>query len=208
MTEQTKVVSRSVALILGAICAVLAVGMIVALIAYLPASSQIDSLNAQIAQKNQSISALNAQIATLNGQISSQNGQNSTSSDQSLQIEINDLESQLSSLENVLYLNASATLFSNQAFTMDPHSNTTVWDQTNTPLIYTGFVTVQVTSTSSTTFVELSYSGYGVVYDNVVKVGTTGTASFPVLPGAATISLGNTEANSTVTGNVSAIYTY
>jgi cell division protein FtsL len=207
MAEQTKVVSRSVALILGAICAVLAVGMIVALIAYLPASSQIDSLNAQIAQKNQSISALNAQIATLNSQISNQNGQNSTSSDRSLQIEINDLESQLSSLENVLYLNASATLF-NQAFTMDPHSNTTVWDQTNTPLIYTGFVTVQVTSTSSTTFVELSYSGYGVVYDNVVKVGTAGTASFPVLPGAATISLGNTEANSTVTGNVSATYTY
>jgi hypothetical protein len=42
----------------------------------------------------------------------------------------------------------------------------------------------------------------------VVKVGTAGTASFPVLPGAATISLGNTEANSTVTGNVSATYTY
>ncbi len=108
----------------------------------------------------------------------------------------------------MLYLNASATLFSNQAFTMDPHSNTTLWDQTNTPLIYTGFVTVQVTSTSSTTFVELSYSAYGVVYDNAVKVGTAGTASFPVLPGPATISLGNTEANSTVTGNVSATYTY
>jgi cell division protein FtsL len=208
MAEQQKVVGRGAALILGAICVVLAVGMVVALIAYLPATSQIDTLNARIVQKDQSIAALNSEIATLNAQISSQSGQNSTSNDAALQVEINDLESQINYMNNIFYLNITGTLVSNQAFTMDPNSNITMWDQTNEPMIYPGYVTVQLQSSSNTTFVELAYNAYGVVYDNVIETGAIGTAAFPVLPGAITITLGNTETNAPVTGTVTATYIY
>jgi flagellin-like hook-associated protein FlgL len=208
MTEQPKVVPRSVALIIGAICIVLAVGMIVALIAYLPASSQIDSLNAQIAQKAQSITTLNAQITALNAQINSQSGQNSTSSDTALQIEINGLEAQINSLNNMLYLNGTGLLVSDQGFTMEANSNVTLWDPSYNPLIYAGYITVQATSSSSTTFVELAYNSYGVAYDNVVTLGISGQAAFPVLPGGVTILLGNTESNDTVTGTITATYVY
>lgn len=201
-------VGRSIAIILGAICVVLAVGMVVALIAYLPAASQIDSLNAQIAQKNQSITALNAQIATLTAQVSSQSGQNSTSNDAILQHKIDQLEAQIDSLNNVLYLNVTGILVSNQQFTMDANTNATLWDQTNEPLIFPGYVTVQVTSSSNTTFVELAYASHGATYDNIVKVGANGQATFPVLPGSITISLGNTEINATVTGTVTVTYIY
>ena len=207
MAEQ-KMVPRNVAVIIGAICIVLAVGMVVALIAYLPAASQIDSLNAQVAQKNQSITALNSQIAALNAQLGSQSGQNSTSNDAALQLQISQLQAEINSLNNVIYMNASGILVSSQAFSIDPSTNTTVWDQTNTPLIFPGYVTVQVASSSNTTFVEVAYATYGVVYDSVVKVGTSGTAAFPVLPGTIIIGLGNTETNNTVTGTVTATYYY
>lgn len=208
MAEQQKVVGRSIAIILGAICVVLAVGMVVALIAYLPAASQIDSLNTQVAQKNQNITALNAQIAALNAQISSQSGQNSTSNDAALRLQISQLQAEINSLNNVVYMNASGTLVSSQAFSLDPSTNTTVWDQDNTPLVFPGYVTVQLTSSSNTTFVELSYVAYGVVYDNVVKLGTSGQTAFPVLPGSIVIIVGNTETNATVTGTVTATYFY
>ena len=208
MAEQQKVVGRSIAIILGAICVVLAVGMVVALIAYLPAASQIDALNSQVTQKNQSITALNSEIAALNSQISSQNGQNSTTSNAALQLQISQLQDDLNSLNNVVYMNASGTLVSSQSFSLDSNTNATVWNQDNAPLVFPGYVIVQLSSSSNTTFVELSYAAYGVIYDNIVKLGTSGQTAFPVLPGSITIALGNTETNATVKGTVTATYYY
>jgi hypothetical protein len=111
-------------------------------------------------------------------------------------------------LYNVVYMNASATLLNGITFSIDPHSNTTVWENPDTPLLYAGFVGVQVQSSSNTTFVELSYASYSVTYDSIVPVGLSGSASFPTLPGPVVIALGNTEANSTVTGTITAIYYY
>jgi len=206
---EPKVVGRKTALILGAVCILLAVGMIVALFAYLPATDQIDSLNGQIAQKNQNIATLTAQITSLTAQINSQNGQTSTSNQTFLQNQINDLLGRIEDLNDVIYMNASSLLVPNQGFLMDANSNITIWEQTDTPLIYAGLVTVQVSaSTSSSTFVELSYNSLGVAFDTVIQVGNSGIASFPVLPGAVTIALGNTEINGTVNGNVIATYVY
>ncbi len=208
MTER-KVAGRKVAITLGAVCIILAVGLIVAVVAYLPAADQINVLNAKIAEKNENISTLTAQIVSLTSQISSQSGQTSSSNQSNLQSQINDLQDTLKELYNVLYLNASSLLISSQGFTLDANSTIIIWDQTETPLIYAGVVTVQVSSsTSSTTFVELSYNSFGVAYDTLIKVGNSGTASFPILPGAVTISLGNTDTNGTVTGNVAATYVY
>ncbi len=207
--SERKVVGQKVAIILGAVCIILAVGVMIALLAYLPAASQINQLNAQIAKKNENISTLTAQIASLTAQINSQSGQTSSPNQADLQNQINDLQGTLKELYNVLYLNASSLLIPSQSFTLDANSTINIWGQTETPLIYAGVVTVQVSSsTSSTTFVELSYNSFGVVYDTQIKVGNSGTASFPILPGAVTISLGNTDTNGTVTGNVAATYVY
>jgi cell division protein FtsB len=204
-----KVVGQKIAIALGAACIALAVGLVVAIVFYLPASGQINSLNAQIAQKDQSITALNAQITALSSQVNSLNSQNPTSDQTSMQNEINGLNAQIQSLYNVIYMNASATLVSAQTFTVGPNTTIVVWDQPDTPLLYAGYVTVQVQSSSSnTTFVEMAYDSFGVLYDNVVTIGNEGTVSFPVVPGPVTIVLGNTELNSAVTGTVAASYHY
>jgi len=206
---ERKVVGRKVAVILGAVCIALAAGMIVSLFVYLPLAGQVDSLNAQMLEKDQSIAALTAQVSSLNAQISSlTGGANSSSNVVYLQNMVNDLQGEISRLQSVLYMNDSATLIPNQGFQLDANSNLTIWDQPNTPLFYAGFVTVSVTSSSNTTFVELTYSSFGLVYDNVVNVGTSGIAYFPVLPGPIVITLGNFEANSTVTGTAVATYIY
>jgi hypothetical protein len=207
--SESKAVGRKVIIVLGAVCIMLAVGMVVALFSYLPAADQINALNTQIAEKNQNIATLTAQITSLTAQINSQSGQTSTSNQTYLQNQIDALQGRIEDLNNVLYLNVSSLLVPNQGFMMDANSNITIWEQTDTPLIYAGLVTVQVTaSTSSTTFVELSYDSLGVAYDRVINVGNSGTAAFPVLPGAVTISLGNTETNGTITGNIIATYVY
>jgi cell division protein FtsB len=207
MTER-KVVGRNIVVITGVACIVLAVGLIVALVAYLPANNQINSLNTQLAQNNETITSLNAQITVLRDQVDSLTEQNSASNQASLQNEITSLNSEIESLLNVLYLNASGTLINSNTFSIDPNSNTTIWEDTSTPLLYSGFVTVQVESSSNTTFVELSYASYSVIYDSIIPVGLSGSASFPALPGPIVIALGNTEANSTVTGTVTAVYYY
>jgi cell division protein FtsB len=206
---ERKVVGRKVAIILGAVCIALAAGMIVTLFAYLPLAGQADSLKAQVTEKDQSIAALTSQVSSLNAQISSlSGGANSSSNVIYLQNMVNDLQGEITRLQNVLYMNASATLIPSQGFQLDANSNMTIWDQPDTPLFYAGFVTVSVTSSSNSTFVELAYSSYGLVYDNVVTVGTGGTAYFPVLPGAIVITLGSFEANSTVTGTAVVTYIY
>ncbi len=209
MPKSKKVVGRRVAIILGAVCIALAVGLIVAIFAYLPLTGQVDSLNAKLAERDQNITSLTAQVSSLTAPISSlSGGANSSSNVIYLQNMVNDLQGEITRLQNVLYMNASATLIPSQGFQLDANSNMTIWDQPDTPLFYAGFVTVQVTSSSNSTFVELAYSSYGLVYDNVVNVGTGGTAYFPVLPGAIVITLGSFEANSTVTGTAAVTYIY
>lgn len=54
------------------------------------------------------------------------------------------------------------------------------------PANYSGYVSVNVLSSTNTTYVELTYTSYGVNYDSQVNVGTNGTAYFPVLPASPT----------------------
>ncbi len=195
---------RKVVIALGSVCIILAVGLVVALVAYLPTSAKIDSLNAEIVQRDQTIATLNLQIASLRNSINSQN--TSSSDTATLQAEIADLQAQVQSLYNILYLNATAILVNTQTFDQEPSTNATIWDGSQ-PLQYAGYVTVQVQSSSNQTYVELSYISYGTVYDSVVTL-ESGTASFPVLPGTVIITLGNTEPIVRVTGTVTALYHY
>jgi uncharacterized coiled-coil protein SlyX len=200
-----KVVGRKIALVLGIVSILLAITLVIALAVYLPTSAQIDTLNAQIAQQKQTIAGLNLQITALRSQIDSLNATR-TNTDY-LENQITNLEQQIQSLYNVVYLNASAFLVNNQAFSMEPSTNFTIWDQPDTPLQYAGYVTVEVQSSSNLTFVQVQYNSFGVAYDNVVTLGN-GTVAFPALPGPVVIALGNTEPTDSVTGTATAIYHY
>ena len=203
MTER-KVVGRTIAIVLGLVCIILAAGMVVALAAYLPTGAEKDTLTGEIAEKEQTITSLNNQITTLQNTITNLNANAAQAT--TLQAEIDDLEAQIQSLYNVLYLNATAILVNTQTFDHEPSTNVTIWDG-SVPLQYAGYVTVQIESSSNQTHVELAYASHGIVYDSVVTI-ENGTASFPVLPGSVIITLGNTEPNNRVTGTVTALYYY
>ena len=200
---ERKVVGRKLAIVLGVVSIILAVGLVIALVAYLPTSAQVSTLNAQIAEKDQTIAALNLQITALQNNNTSQSA--NAAQVATLQNQITSLQAQITDLYNVLYLNATGVLVNSQAFTQEPYTNVTIWDGSQ-PLQYAGYVTVQLQSSSNLTYAEVLYNSFGVAYDNVVTLGN-GTASFPVLPSNAVIVLGNND-NVTATGTVTALYHY
>jgi cell division protein FtsL len=206
MTEKKVAGKRAATIILGIVCIALSVGLVIAVVAYLPTSDQIDSLNAQIVQKNQAITGLNAQITSLNDQIKSLSSQNNATLNL-YQNQINLLQQEIQSLNNIVYLNASAFLVQTQEFSHEPNTNVTIWNQPETPLQNAGYVTVQVESSSDQTFVQAVYNSFGVDYNEVVMLGN-GTAVFPVLPGDIVLTLGNYETNDMVNGTVTALYYY
>ena len=75
---------------------------------------------------------------------------------------------------------------------------------------YAGYVTVDVQSTSNTTYAGVVYDSIIVNYDHNVTLGTSGAASFPVLPGNIVVVVGNTDTNisDSVNATVTATYYY
>lgn len=198
--SEKKVVSRNVAITLGLICVILAVGLVGAVANYTSIisgkdntiaskDSQIASLNSQITDKDDTISSLNSQIASKDSQISS-------------------LNSQVSDLTDTINLAKSTTWVDDQTISQ-PASSYTHW----TPAFsgsYAGYVSVWVqTSTTTNTYVRVIYSAYGVTYDNQIGVGTGGTAVFPLLPcSSIDIRVGNTNLFNGATETVTITYHY
>jgi len=79
--SEKKVVGRNVAIALGIICIVLAVGLVGAIANYTSIISGKDStiatLNSQMTEKDNTISSLNSQINSLNSEIGKLTSQNS-----------------------------------------------------------------------------------------------------------------------------------
>ena len=100
---------------------------------------------------------------------------------------------------NLTQLGVSEILIYQQQATI---ANNTWADAYNDVLQYAGYIVVQATSTTNSTYVETLYSSYGVNFDQNVTIGTSGTAVFPVLPCTAEVRIGNldqTSADVTVT---------
>jgi len=204
---QKKVVNRTMVIALGLTCLVLVAGLVGSIAVYMP---MVNNLQSQMTEKDNTISSLNNTISSLNNTISSLNRTNqvlqNTISQLSLnQSDISALNSQISVLTSIVYLNESEYLVDNQAGSLDADTNATVF---NNILYYTGYVTVDVQSNSTTTYAEVIYSSYGVNYDNNVTVGTSGTAAFPVLPALIKIIVGNTDTVDSVTATVTATFYY
>jgi cell division protein FtsL len=208
--SQKKVAGRTLAIVLGLACIVLAAGLVGSIVFFTPQiadrDNTISSLNDTISSMNNTISSLNREIQAFQTTITQMminQTSNSTSDNQT----ITNLNSQISDLTSILYLNESGYLVANHPVSLDANANATVFTE-DVGLYYAGYITVSVQSNSTTTYVQVVYSYHGVNYDNTITVGTSGTAAFPVLPSPLVIILGNTETVDTVDATVTATYYY
>jgi uncharacterized coiled-coil protein SlyX len=204
--SEKKVVSRKVTLALGVICIVLAAGLVGTIVVYAPKASDLQS---QIATKDSTIASLNSTVSSLTSQISSLNSQISTLNSQvvSLQSTLNETNNALASYVAILGLSQSSALVQNFPVTQEANSTTLLW---NDYITYAGYVVVQLTSSSNTTYAGVVYAlpVTGENFDFNVTLGTSGTAVFPVLPGLIAVGIGNMELVDSVNATVTAVYYY
>lgn len=93
--------------------------------------------------------------------------------------QVSSLNSKVSDLAEIVSLDESTVWVNNTAVTQTANNYTSWFFWAN----YAGYVSVNVqSSTTNDTYVRVVYSTYGIDYDNTITVGTSGTATFPVLP--------------------------
>ena len=205
-TGKKKIGWKPLAMALVLICIVLSAGLVGVVAVYLP---MVNNLGSQVAEKDTNIAALSSQVASLNSQISSLEDSldESDLTISTLEEGVEILNSRIQSYLNIIYLNASIYLFSEASVSQNASTSTNVFQY---PLEYAGYVAVSVQSTSNTTYVQLLYSYYEVIYDHNVTVATGGAAYFPILPGSVEIRVGNTDvyAGDLLNATVTAIYFY
>jgi type II secretory pathway pseudopilin PulG len=200
-TDRKKVVGRTVAIALGIVCIVLSASLIATAASYLQAEDAKTRLTSEVAEKNATITTQTQQITALQTSLSQCSTEVAAKDE-----DIAELDSYVTSLLNILYLNASTYFLNGETVVMQPNGNVSIF---NNIVDYAGFVRVQVASDSNTTFVSAIYStSYGVNYDEVTVVGTSGIAVFPVLPSAVDIRVGNSEVSSAVNATITATYYY
>ena len=234
MTEQKpekKVVSRTVAIALGIICIILVVSLVGAIADY----------TLIINGKDNTITTNNIQIQTLTNQksqlqtflegnvsqtekwlvgnetydtsiINSENSQieKEQTTITSLLSDENSLKAFITNLSNILNLSEYATWVNNQTVSQGASSYST-WTFSAS---YAGYVVVYVQSSNvSSTWLEVSYSSYGVNYNQAytgsqaINVGNS--AVFPLLPCPdITIGVGNGNAIGSATETVTITYWY
>ncbi len=201
---QRKVVGRDVAIVLGLVCIILAAALVGIIAIYLTNEAKnaqsITSLKAENTSLKSNQTALIQQISNL--QISLTQAQNEIDSKNADLADYNDA---YLALLNILNMNVTATVLPTQAVPLDAGANVTVY---NGFLEYAGLVTVQVTSSSNTTYAQVRYAFSGNYFDNVIVVGQSGTAAFAVLPGNVEVIVGNTENSTSVNSNVTVMYIY
>jgi len=224
---------RTVAIALGIICIVLAVGLVGAIANYASIlnnkDSTIQSKDSQIqtltSQKNQLQTWLDgnetlldqtqtwlqgnlSQISSLNSQITSLQNQISSLNSQisSLNDQIANLQNQVNDLNDIVNL-AKSTVWVNDQTISQPASSYTYWTFSAS---YAGYVSVVVhTSTTTNTYVRVIYASHGVNYSNQIGVGTGGTAVFPILPSSSIeIRVGNTNLINGATETVTITFYY
>jgi hypothetical protein len=209
--NQRKVVGRKVALALGLVCILLTAGLVGVLAIYLTSNANADeitSLKAENADLQGNVTSLTNQLTALQNSYAQLYNQYQSLSTQNSSIE--DLQNYTSDLLNILQLGASVQYLQDEEVQMDPNSSTTLLDSStlNSPLAYAGYFTVQASSNSTTTYVQLQYSYASNAYNNTIVIGESGTAVLPSLPGQFALNLGNTEATDTVSATISVVYVY
>jgi hypothetical protein len=201
MSQQKK--TSIVVIALSIICVLLAASFAVTLALYLPNQSKLT-------EQEQTITTLNNQISALEQEIAN------TPDINVFQAQINELKTQatalnnslvntnqqLSQLRDIVNLNKYTLMYTNTT-DQAPQTNSTVLDA---PLGYAGYITIQATSNSTTTYAMISYTykDFTIVYNQTL--GLSGSALFPVLPAQTKMIVGNLEAENVT--QVAATITY
>jgi uncharacterized coiled-coil protein SlyX len=254
---EKKIVSKSIAIVLGVLCILLLVGMVGEVIYFNNAynnyrsinthtNSDYDSLNSQLAEANATILRLNNQLATIQSeltnnatkvtdltkqitdlktQIANANKKLTTLTDyynsllyvintenHDLAIELTAANNQITSLQNQVNtltaignLNVSTVWINNQTVSQQAGTYTT-WSESAS---YAGYISIQVSSSTSSTYANVTYSSHGINYNSQTNVGTSGIAHFPILPSSnITIAVGNGLIIGNATETVTVTYYY
>jgi hypothetical protein len=164
MSEQKperKVVGRTVAIALGIIAIILAVGLVGAIANY---TSIINGKNNTISSLNSRVSSLNYSMTEKDSQISHLNDSNEY------------LQNQVDCLYNITSLK-NKTILDNATIAPGELMNETIG------VNHSGYVMVWIEmSTSNSTTLRVTWSSSGTKYDQTINVGKSGRMVFPVLP--------------------------
>jgi hypothetical protein len=197
---------------LAVVCVILAASLIGIIAVNLPNQ-------AQIAEKDNTINSLNQQISALELQLSQKpdattyQTQNTSYVTQiaSLNSQLSDLNDTLTyvyadyaNLQSIVQLGKSGILY-DATSTQNANTTTTLW---NDQLDYAGYIVVQATASSNTTYAQVLFTYGEVNFDYNQTLGTAGTAIFPVLPGIVEVRVGNTIASDLNNATVKATYYY
>jgi hypothetical protein len=216
MTQQTVPVKKtSVTVVaLAVLCIILTAGFVGLIVIYAPNNQSnpdqqatINRLNLQIAEfiANQTdIRPYVQQIASLQAQLQQYQGQ-PTDNDT-----ITALQQEITNYEQLLALQKTGTLYSQNTITQNANAVTQIFSGST---VYAGYVVVQASSNSSTTYAQVQFTFGNIVYKYNQTIGTSGTAVLPVLPSPddATfiVSIGNAQTdNSTNTVTATATFYY
>jgi hypothetical protein len=178
----------------------------------------IDPYNNQTRELYARIDALTSQLIATNGTVKTlQDYYNSliyvySTESHDLAVNLTTANNQIASLQNQIdafnaigNLTVSTVWVNNQTVTQAA-GNFTVWSESAS---YAGYVTIQVSSSTSSTYANVTYSSHGVNYNTQTNVGTNGIAYFPVLPSSnIKVTVGNTLTSGTATENVTVTYYY
>ena len=209
--SEKKVVGRGVAIGLGIICILLAVGLVGAFAIYMPALARANSLISSLqTQNNQLQTQLNGNVSQ-NANLQSQNSQLQTWLDgnkteyQNYKNSHSHSDSDYNLLESIANLGEQQTILSQ--YTVNQGANTHIY-VTGFQANYAGYLYISLTSTTSNAYVIVEYWFLGKLFSVTKTIGTSGEAYFILMPSGVAIYVGNTNFLNGATDTITATYHY
>jgi hypothetical protein len=166
--------------------------------------TQVNTLTSQLIYKNSTISTIedyyNSLIYVLNTKVHDTAIELTNANNQ-----ITSLQNQITALNDIGNLSVSTIWINNQTISQ-PAGSYTTWTRSAS---YAGYVSIQVSSSTSITYANVTYSSHGVNYNSQTNIGSSGIAYFPILPSLnITVAVGNGLTYGNATENVTVIYYY
>jgi hypothetical protein len=166
--------------------------------------TQVNTLTNQLIYKNSTISTIedyyNSLIYVLNTKVHDTAIELTTANNQ-----ITSLQNQITALNDIGNLSVSTIWVNNQTISQ-PAGSYTTWTRSAS---YAGYVSIQVSSSTISTYANVTYSSHGVNYNSQTNVDATGIAYFPILPSSSiTVAVGNGLMIGNATQTVTVTYYY
>lgn len=199
--SEKKVVGKNIFIATLIICIAVSIGLVSVLVTYLPVVSNLES---QLVEKDQELTNLNTTITNLSLQtIALQEDLDQANA--AVALLQGNYQSVIDSYLNIIYLQTSGYLLNQAGFSQNGNETTQVF---YSELEYAGYVSVNVESNSTTTYVQVIYDSYGVNFNQKITIGESGSTAFPILPGEVEINIGNEESINGVSCTTTINYVY